>query len=114
MAIALWNGTLDQSKVDGSASLARTARVVFDGLPDGEWTVRESRVDADHSNVAALRSSTRRDRLAEADDRGQRPARGGRRLAGVTGADRLSRQVHEEPDEMPNPSIVLVELVRPA
>ena len=57
VAVALWNGTLDQGKVDGSAALDRTVHLVLDGLPPGSWTVRESRVDADHSNIAALWSS---------------------------------------------------------
>ena len=54
VAVALWNGTLDQSKVNGSDVLGRTARLVLDGLPPGSWTVRESRVDATHSNIGAV------------------------------------------------------------
>jgi len=107
VAIALWNGTLDQSKVDGSAALARTVHVELDGLPDGEWTVRESRVDAEHSNIAALWSSMSDGTDWPTDEQWAR----------LRAADRLA--VTERPLDgsaldlgLPNPSIVLVELVR--
>ncbi|KQY21768.1 xylan 1,4-beta-xylosidase [Cellulomonas sp. Root485] len=107
VAIALWNGTLDQSKVDGSAALARTVHVELDGLPDGEWTVRESRVDAEHSNIAALWSSMSDGADWPTDEQWAR----------LRAADRLA--VTERPLDgsaldlgLPNPSIVLVELVR--
>ena len=107
VAIALWNGTLDQSKVDGSAALARTVHVELDGLPDGEWTVRESRVDAEHSNIAALWSSMSDGADWPTDEQ----------WAPLRAADRLA--VTERPLDgsaldldLPNPSIVLVELVR--
>lgn len=107
VAIALWNGTLDQSKVDGSDLLARTVRVAVDGLPDGPWVVRESRVDADHSNIAALWSSM--------SDGADWPTDA--QWATLRAADRLA--VTERPldgstldVELPNPSIMLVELVR--
>lgn len=107
VAIALWNGTLDQSKVDGSALLARTVQVAVDGLPDGSWVVRESRVDADHSNIAALWSSMSDGADWPTDEK----------WATLRAADRLA--VTERPldgstlvVELPNPSIVLVELVR--
>jgi xylan 1,4-beta-xylosidase len=106
-SIALWNGTLDQSKVDGSDALARTAHVELDGLPDGEWTVRESRVDADHSNIAALWSSMSDGADWPTDEQ----------WATLRAADRLA--VTERPldgstldVDLPNPSIVLIELVR--
>ncbi|WP_421743269.1 GH39 family glycosyl hydrolase [Cellulomonas sp.] len=107
VAIALWNGTLDQSKVDGSSLLARNVRVSLDGLPEGEWTVRESRVDADHSNIAALWSSMSDGADWPTDDQ----------WATLRAADRLA--VTERPLDgssidvhLPNPAIVLVELVR--
>ncbi|WP_456785768.1 GH39 family glycosyl hydrolase [Cellulomonas sp. P5_C5] len=107
IAVALWNGTLDQGKVDGSTVLARTARVVLDGLPDGGWTVRESRVDAEHSNIAALWSSMSDGADWPTDEQ----------WATLRAADRLA--VTERPldgtdmtVDLPNPSIVLIELVR--
>lgn len=109
VAVALWNGTLDQTKVDGSAELARTARVVLDGVPDGSWVVRESRVDADHSNIAAVWASMSGGADWPTDEQ----------WSALRAADVLS--VTERPwdgtdvtVELPNPSIVLVELVRPA
>jgi xylan 1,4-beta-xylosidase len=51
IAVALWNGTLDQTKWDGDAALARDVTLRLDGLPAGAWTVRHHRVDEDHSNV---------------------------------------------------------------
>ncbi|MET0788515.1 MAG: xylan 1,4-beta-xylosidase [Cellulomonas sp.] len=109
VAIALWNGTLDQTKVDGSAELARTARLVLDGVPDGSWVVRESRIDADHSNIAAVWSSLSDGADWPTDEQ----------WSALRAADRLA--VTERPwdgtdltVELPSPSIVLVELVRPA
>lgn len=107
IAIALWNGTLDQSKVDGSALLRRTVRVSLDGLPDGPWVVRESRVDAEHSNIAAVWSSMSGGADWPTDEQ----------WATLRAADRLA--VTERPldgsaldVDLPNPSIVLIELVR--
>lgn len=107
IAVALWNGTLDQGLVDGSSALARTARVSLDGLPDGPWVVRESRVDADHSNIAAVWSSMSDGADWPTDEQ----------WATLRAADRLA--VTERPldgttldVELPNPSIVLIELVR--
>jgi xylan 1,4-beta-xylosidase len=107
VAIALWNGTLDQSKVDGSDLLARTVRLTLDGLPDGPWVVRESRVDAGHSNIAALWSSMSDGADWPTDEQ----------WATLRAADRLA--VTERPldgstldVDLPNPSIVLIELVR--
>ena len=51
IAIAVWNGTLDQTKQDGDAALARDVTLRMTGLPAGSWTVRHHRVDEDHSNV---------------------------------------------------------------
>jgi xylan 1,4-beta-xylosidase len=53
VAIALWNGTIDQSKADGDALLDRTVRVSVGGLNPGGIRVRHRRVDASHSNIAA-------------------------------------------------------------
>ncbi|NUU16358.1 xylan 1,4-beta-xylosidase [Cellulomonas humilata] len=107
VAVALWNGTLDQGKVDGTAALDRTVHLVLDGLPPGSWTVRESRVDADHSNIAALWSSMSEGADWPTDDQ----------WATLRAADRLA--VTERPlggssidVHLPNPAIVLVELVR--
>jgi xylan 1,4-beta-xylosidase len=53
IAIALWNGTIDQSKGDGDALLDRSVRLTVDGLEPGEVRIRHRRVDASHSNIAA-------------------------------------------------------------
>ena len=53
IAIALWNGTIDQSKGDGDALLDRSVRLIVDGLEPGEVRIRHRRVDASHSNIAA-------------------------------------------------------------
>jgi xylan 1,4-beta-xylosidase len=53
VAIALWNGTIDQSKADGDALLDRTVRLSVGGLKPGGIRVRHRRVDASHSNIAA-------------------------------------------------------------
>jgi xylan 1,4-beta-xylosidase len=51
VAIAMWNGTIDQSKADGDALLDRTVRLVVEGLSPGPLDVRHRRIDASHSNI---------------------------------------------------------------
>jgi xylan 1,4-beta-xylosidase len=54
VAIALWNGTLDQAKADGDPLLDRTVTVTIDGFePERPLWLRHRRVDATHSNIAA-------------------------------------------------------------
>jgi xylan 1,4-beta-xylosidase len=52
VAIAAWNGTIDQSKSGGDELLGRRIRLTVDGLESGSVTVRHRRIDADHSNIA--------------------------------------------------------------
>lgn len=52
VVVALWNGTLDQSKIGGAGHLDRHVVLELDGLEhDGAYVVMERRVDADHSNI---------------------------------------------------------------
>jgi xylan 1,4-beta-xylosidase len=54
IAIAAWNGTIDQSKADGDPLLNRKVRLRVRGLQAGAtWRVRHRRVDATHSNIVA-------------------------------------------------------------
>lgn len=54
IAIALWNGTIDQSKAAGDALLDRRVSLRVGGLAGGtSWHVHHRRVDAGHSNIAA-------------------------------------------------------------
>ncbi len=49
--VLVWNGTLDQSKIDGAAILDRTVTVELSGLEPGTYSVASSRVDAEHANI---------------------------------------------------------------
>lgn len=51
--VLVWNGTLDQSKVDGDPRLARTVELRVGGLPSGAYVVGHHRVDQWHSNIVA-------------------------------------------------------------
>jgi xylan 1,4-beta-xylosidase len=52
VAIAVWNGTLDQSKAEGDVQLGRWVRLAVRGLPAGRsFDLRHHRVDDDHSNI---------------------------------------------------------------
>ncbi|HSL32586.1 MAG TPA: hypothetical protein VK871_02995, partial [Candidatus Limnocylindrales bacterium] len=52
VAIAVWNGTLDQSKAEGDVQLARSVRLAVRGLPAGSsFELRHHRLDDDHSNI---------------------------------------------------------------
>ncbi len=50
--VLAWNGTLDQSKADGEASLARLLRVRVEGLPAARYTAAVTRVDRDHADLS--------------------------------------------------------------
>ena len=52
VAIAMWNGTIDQSKANGDALLDRAVRLEVAGLGPGPVHVRHRRIDAEHSNIA--------------------------------------------------------------
>jgi len=109
VAIAIWNGTIDQSKADGDALLDRSIRLTVDGLEEGGLRVRHRRIDATHSNIAAgwygsdwpdeaawarLRAADRLDELE--------PAR-----SVEVGADgRISLEF-----QLPMPSVSLIELL---
>jgi xylan 1,4-beta-xylosidase len=49
--VLVWNGTLDQSKVDGSATLDRSVTVEVSGLAPGRYEVTSRRVDERHGNI---------------------------------------------------------------
>lgn len=49
--ILVWNGTLDQSKIDGCADLDRTVDVEVSGLTPGTYELTSRRVDERHGNI---------------------------------------------------------------
>jgi xylan 1,4-beta-xylosidase len=49
--VLVWNGTLDQSKIDGAAILDRAVSVELSGLEPGTYSVASTRVDDEHGNV---------------------------------------------------------------
>ena len=51
VAIAIWNGTLDQSKTEGDRRLDREVRLAIEGLSAGRRRVRHRRVDQERSNI---------------------------------------------------------------
>ena len=51
--VLVWNGTLDQSKVDGEPALARRVAVELDGMGDGTWHRGDVRIDVEHGDIAA-------------------------------------------------------------
>jgi xylan 1,4-beta-xylosidase len=54
VAVAVWNGTLDQSKQEGSPELGRDVTLEVEGLSPGRYRLRHRRVDLEHSNVSAV------------------------------------------------------------
>jgi xylan 1,4-beta-xylosidase len=54
ITVAVWNGTLDQSKTAGEALLDRWVTVDVTGLDAQAYTMRHYRVDVSHSNIAAV------------------------------------------------------------
>ena len=53
LQVLVWNGTLDQTKVDGEPLLGRRVRLRVHGVPSGRYRQEHLRVDAIHSNVVA-------------------------------------------------------------
>ena len=51
VAVAIWNGTLDQTKTGGDAALSRHVTLEVTGLAAGEYRVEHHRVDDEHSNI---------------------------------------------------------------
>ena len=54
IAVAVWNGTLDQTKMDGDTALDRSVTLEVTGLPSGTFQLRHHRVDAGHSDIARV------------------------------------------------------------
>lgn len=52
VAVAIWNGSLDQTKTAGNDALARRVALDITGLPPGEFRIEHHRVDREHSNIA--------------------------------------------------------------
>jgi xylan 1,4-beta-xylosidase len=53
IAIVLWNGTVDVSKVGGDPLLDRRVELIIDGLDALSYRLRHRRLDEDHSNLNA-------------------------------------------------------------
>jgi xylan 1,4-beta-xylosidase len=51
VAVAIWNGSLDQTKTGGDAALSRHVTLEVTGLAAGEYRVEHHRVDDEHSNI---------------------------------------------------------------
>jgi xylan 1,4-beta-xylosidase len=54
VAVAIWNGTLDQSKTAGDDALGRRVTLEIRGLAPGQYTAEHHRVDHGHSNIARV------------------------------------------------------------
>jgi xylan 1,4-beta-xylosidase len=52
VAIAVWNGSLDQTKTAGEDGLSRHVTLDVTGLAPGGYRVEHHRVDREHSNIA--------------------------------------------------------------
>jgi xylan 1,4-beta-xylosidase len=54
IAIAIWNGTIDQSKTEGDPALGRDVTLTITGIEPGTCLLRHRRLDHDHSNIVGL------------------------------------------------------------
>jgi xylan 1,4-beta-xylosidase len=52
--VLVWNGTLDQSKIDGAVDLGRNVTVTVSGLAPGTYAVESARVDEEHANIGRV------------------------------------------------------------
>ncbi len=111
VAIAAWNGTLDQSGAAGDRALDRSVTLAVEGVPPGDYDVRHHRVDARHSNIA--RTWARLGRPVWPDEAGWARLRAADHLEMLGPPRRLTtdgRRLQLEFD-LPMPSMSLVELV---
>jgi xylan 1,4-beta-xylosidase len=110
VAIAVWNGTLDQSKA-ATRKLARVVTLKVRGLTHGTYELRHHRVDARHSNV--VRTWRRLGRPDWPDDAGWASLRAADRLEtlGPVRKVRASRGRLTLEFALPMPAMSLVELV---
>jgi xylan 1,4-beta-xylosidase len=113
VAIALWNGTLDQSKANGDARLDRVVRLRIDGV-SGRHRLSHWRVDASHSNIASVW-----ERMGGGDwpdDRGWEELHVADRLEEVEPTRVVEARVGgplEVEFELPMPAVSLIEIQAP-
>jgi xylan 1,4-beta-xylosidase len=111
VAIAVWNGTLEQSKAAGSRALGRSVTLAVEGLRTGAYELRHHRVDARHSNIR--RTWARLGRPDWPDEAGWTRLRAADRLEALEPPRRVRphRGVLELAFDLPMPGMSLVELV---
>jgi xylan 1,4-beta-xylosidase len=111
IAIAVWNGTLDQSKGAGVRALGRSVTLTVKGLRPGTYEIRHHRVDARHSSI--VRTWKRLGRPGWPDEAGWERLRAADRLETLGRLRRVrpNRGRLELAFELPMPAISLVELV---
>ncbi|MGK2852379.1 MAG: GH39 family glycosyl hydrolase [Candidatus Limnocylindrales bacterium] len=111
VAIAVWNGSIDQSRSTGDPDLDRSITLTIEGLGSDTYELRHHRLDADHSNITRTWERLGRPDWPDAEG-----------WAALETADRLDTL---EPDrevaadggrviltfDLPMPSMSLVELV---
>jgi xylan 1,4-beta-xylosidase len=112
VAVALWNGTLNQSTVDGEPALGRHVALQVTGLPAGRYQLRHFRVDAGHSNLAA-RWRARSGGADWPDESGWQALRDADRLAELRPARPVTPRAGavEVEFDLPMPALSLLELL---
>ena len=112
VTVAVWNGTLDQSKVAGDPLLDRLVTVRLEGLGAAGYELRHLRVDTTHSNIAAVWETMRGD-ADWPDEAAWRELRRANRLESLYPPTEVTPVdgVVETGFELPLPSISLLELV---
>ncbi len=111
VAIATWNGTLDQSKTGRVRVLDRSVSLTIVGLQSGTYELRHHRVDARHSNI--VRTWRRIGRPDWPDDAGWTRLRAADSLQTLGRPRRVRAEGGrlELEFELPMPAMSLVELV---
>ena len=112
VGVVVWNGTLDQSRAAGHPPLDRTIELTVRGLDASAYDIHHWRIDADHSNVAAVWKRIGGDADWPTDAQW-------RELAAIDRLDMLSPPRRVEPDDghhterfdLPMPGISMIELV---
>ncbi len=111
VAVAAWNGTLDQSGAANGRGLRRSVTLRLKGLRPGTYELRHHRVDARHSNI--VRTWKRLGRPDWPDDAGWTRLRAADRLEtiGKVRTVRAKRGRLELEFILPMPAVSLIELV---
>ncbi|HEX2755555.1 MAG TPA: glycosyl hydrolase [Candidatus Limnocylindrales bacterium] len=111
VAIAVWSGTLDQTRADGEVALDRSISLTIRGLGAATYQLRHHRVDTLHSNIVRTWEDVGRPDWPDADGWARLRAADRLETLGPTRAVAVDGGRLELAFDLPMPAMSLIELV---